>query len=82
MSLSDSFRSLAVCAVNMGDTVLFWKDKWNLGVLQLQFPQLFSFVRKENISVGRFLTQTAEQNFQVPLSIEASEQLQELADLI
>ena len=63
MSLSDSFRSLAVCAVNMGDTVLFWKDKWNLGVLQLQFPQLFSFVRKENISVGRFLTQTAEHNF-------------------
>jgi len=82
MTLSDSFRHLSSCKINVGDTVLFWNDKWDLGVLSLWFPQLYSFVRNGNILVQKFLSQTAHQNFHTPLSEIASQQLQDLAELV
>lgn len=79
MSFSDTFRSMAVCKVNLGDTVMFWNDSWGLGVLSSLFPQLHSFAVKDNVSVKTFLSQTAHHNFHTPLSIIASEQLHDLA---
>jgi hypothetical protein len=34
MSLTDNYFMLASCEANMGDTMYFWRDTWNLGVLQ------------------------------------------------
>lgn len=45
MTLSDSFLRIASCKVNKGNSVCFWTDLWDLGALNLVFPQLFSFVR-------------------------------------
>lgn len=61
---------------------MFWKDTWDLGVLQWKYPQLFSFVTDQYISVSKFLSQDAYENFHAPLSIIASTQLQELAVLV
>lgn len=82
MSLCESFREIALCKVNMGDTVQFWVDNWDLGFFNVMFPQLYSFVRNSNISVQKFLSQTAHQNFTTPLSVISSKQLQELAGLV
>lgn len=84
MSFSETYRSLSHCKVNMGAGIQFYFGKilGILGVLSTAFPQLFSFGAKENVSVAKFLTQTAHQNFQTPISLVASEQLQLLADLV
>lgn len=82
MSLSDNYRMMASCRVKDGLTVMFWKDLWDLGVLQWQFPQLFSFATDHNISVAKFLQQDAYQNFYTPLSLIASDQLQDLSVLV
>lgn len=50
-----------------------------LGVLQLTFPQLFSFVQNKKISVKIFLSQDAHR---MPLSIIAADQLVELVTLV
>lgn len=77
MSFFDSFRLLATCKLNLGDTTLFWDDSWDLGVLRFQFPQLFSFGKNTNISVAnKFLAQDAHHNFYTPISEIASDQLQ------
>jgi hypothetical protein len=34
MSLSDNYLMMAACSTNMGDTIYFWRDTWNPGVLQ------------------------------------------------
>lgn len=82
MSFSDSFLEIAKCKVHLGDTVTFWNDWWDLGNLKLQFPQLCSFAKQENISVAKFLVQDVHQNFFTPLSVLASDQLQNLSSLV
>jgi hypothetical protein len=82
MNLVDSFRQLATCKVNIGDTAMFWHGQWDLGILRLQFPQLHSFSQKGNISVQKFLMQTDFQNFHTPIFIIASNQLLSLARLV
>jgi hypothetical protein len=61
---------------------MFWRDIWNFGSLQQLYPHLFSFVKESNCSVQHFLSlwPDYDQNFQLPLSIEASHQLAELSD--
>lgn len=42
-----------------------------LGDFVTHFPQLFSFVRNENISVRKLFSQDAYSNFFIPLSMDA-----------
>lgn len=77
MSLSMEFRGLASCNFGDGTSVSFWDDTWDLDL-----PQLFSFAKNPNISVAGFLSRDIETNFLLPLSIEASMQLTELAGRI
>jgi hypothetical protein len=65
-----------------GNTVCFWSDTWNLGVLKWQFPQLFSFCKNQNISVEKFLSHDVYANFSTPLSVEAAEQWFHLSDML
>jgi hypothetical protein len=78
INLSDHFFMMASCSAREGDTLYFWRDTWDLGVLQWKFPQLFSFALNKNISLKAFKTRQIERHFWRPLSIEASGQLEEL----
>lgn len=75
MSLSPHFMKIASCSVQAGNTVSFWSDSWDLGILDLQFPQLASFASNRKISVKMFVIQDVYSNFQTPISPEASDQL-------
>jgi hypothetical protein len=67
MSLSHNYLMIASCKARSGLTCTFWKDSWDLGVLQHKFLQLFSFVRDQNISVVKCLSQDAYEKFHTPL---------------
>lgn len=50
--------------------------------LENQFPELFSFARKKDITVSRFFSQQSLQKlFALPLSVEAFQQLQVVQEL-
>ena len=68
MSLLLEFRGIAFCSVGQGNTVSFWEDTWNFGLLKLEFAQL------------AFLQRDVQQNFHLPLSLVASQQLVLLED--
>lgn len=82
ISLSQHFFMLATCNIHNGDTVSFWKDLWDPGVLQWRFPQLFSFTKQPNISARKFLSSDINENFRLPLSMEAFNQLVDLTHLL
>jgi hypothetical protein len=82
MSLSVDFRGLVSCSFGDGTSVSFWEDIWDMGLLKLEFPQLFSFAKDTKNSVATFLSRDIENNFLLPLSTEASMQLTELAGRI
>jgi hypothetical protein len=57
LSLTDYFRLLAVPSVHKGDTALFWKDQWDLGLLRQRFAKIFSYAKHANCSVNEVLLQ-------------------------
>jgi hypothetical protein len=75
MSLADHFFMLASCAASQGDSLYFWRDTWNPGVLRWKFPQLFSFAYNKDISVKAFRSGDILDHFWTPLSVEAIGQL-------
>jgi hypothetical protein len=82
MSISDNFFMMAECTANEGNTIYFWRDTWNAGVLQWKFPQLYSYALNKNISAKSFMSGNIFRHFWRPLSIEASSQLDELQQLL
>lgn len=79
MKLSDDFRGLASCTIGSGNTVGFWDDVWDFGLLKMEYPQLHSFVVNRAASFADFVSRPIEQNFLLPLSIIASEQMMALS---
>jgi hypothetical protein len=76
------YRGITTCKVRVGDTVLLWKDPWCSPVLSEASARLFSFTTSEDVSVAEFVgTQDAAVHFQLPLSIEAHEELVQLQEL-
>jgi hypothetical protein len=73
---------LASCSTHEGNTIYFWGDTWNHGVLQWKFPQLYSFALNKNISLITFCSREVLDHFWTPPSPEASSQLQELQILL
>lgn len=76
------FRKLAMCSPSKGDTSLFQEDLWPINTLQECFPQLFSSAKKLNCSGRYFLDNTTSPIFSLPLSAQASQQLNDLLYLI
>lgn len=76
-SLMDIYRGITSCIPGAGDTILLWKDLWDKnGVLQDSYKRLFSYAKEEDISLANFLADpTPDQNFMLPLSIQAREEL-------
>jgi hypothetical protein len=83
LKLAGKFRGIAACKVGSGTTVLLWSDVWNEQHLQYKYPRLYSFAKNKDISVAQFLTHnTAQQQFHLPLSVEAFQEYQDLQQLI
>jgi GH15 family glucan-1,4-alpha-glucosidase len=82
MSLSDHYFMMVSCSIQEGNTIYFWQDTWNHGVLQWKFLQLYSFAHNKNISTKAIRTWDILDHFWTPLSLEASSQLYELQFLL
>jgi hypothetical protein len=63
MSLSDHFFMMAACKAHEGNTLYFWRDTWNAGVLQWKFSQLYSFSLNKNISLKAFRDREIQNHF-------------------
>jgi hypothetical protein len=78
-SLVDDYRSISLCKIGNGSSVLFWKDFWVNGELMCdKYPRLFSYAQNEDISVASLvLSEDISSCFALPLSVEAFQELQE-----
>jgi hypothetical protein len=79
-SLFDIYRGVTKCSVNIGDTVLLWKDCWMGDIIpQYAFPHLFSFALNEDCSVMQYTERDqASRHLFLPMSVEAGTALDEL----
>ena len=82
MTLFDKFRDLAICNPSNGRIVLFQADKWSDQSLQELYPQLLSSTKKKKCSIRFFLNQDVSKIFSLPLSTQATNQLEEVQTLI
>ena len=74
-SLWDQFMNLTNIQAGSGKTIRFWKDKWMNPIAKEDFPHLFSFAKKEDMSIGELMnlaTDSIFEHFHLPLSIIAS----------
>lgn len=78
MTLSGNFFMIASCTAKKGNSISFWNDLWDLGVLKWRFLELFSFARKCRLFVAQFNYWELSRNFRLPLSQQAATQLQML----
>lgn len=63
VSLSDNYMIVATCSINSGQTVMFWRDLWDLGVLQWRFLQLYSLQRRRIYRPTLFCLQKCDLSF-------------------
>jgi hypothetical protein len=79
ISLSDDCRSITKCEVGNGSSVLFWSDLWKDNLFDSSFRRLFSYAKDKFQSVKEFFErESVLDNFHLPLSVQAHD---ELADL-
>lgn len=79
LKLLDKFKGMASMAVQDGSSCLLWDDGWTGQPLKLEFPELFSFAKKPSISLKSAGSGgPVSRLFNLPLSIEAFEQFQQL----
>jgi hypothetical protein len=52
-SLIEEFKEMTTFKIGTGNTVKVWRDSWNEedDSLQMTFPDLFSFIKRKDISV-------------------------------
>jgi hypothetical protein len=82
-TLADAYRAIRKCEVGNGTSVLFWSDNWQEQQLQTSFPRLFSFARDKLQSVCEFKQPgNPLDNFHIPLSVEAFEELSNLSVML
>ena len=83
MKLGEKYREIASPEIHCGSTVLFWKDKWEIGLsrtpLQERMAHLFSFAKDESCSVRDMAMSTdLLTQFHLPLSERAYVEFKEL----
>ncbi|KAL6655429.1 hypothetical protein ACP70R_006255 [Stipagrostis hirtigluma subsp. patula] len=83
LKLQTEFKGMASCLVNNGASIYFWHDLWNGCFLPIQFPELYSYAKKKDISFLAAMGQDTLLNlFHQPLSVEAYNQFQRLEELV
>jgi hypothetical protein len=76
------YRGIASSTVKDGSMTLFWKDEWLDNVKAETFPRAFSYCTNEDISIQHFLSAgSLADNFWLPLSPEALEEVREMQSL-
>jgi hypothetical protein len=71
-----TFKQVATCEYVQGNSILLWKDKWVADTLQVTWPQLYSFIKNDSISLQTALKCTYITDlFHLPLSKEAMVQM-------
>jgi hypothetical protein len=79
LRLTTLYKGISHVQAGSGETILFWKDKWNGKILHLTYPHLFSFADDENISLHSVMIQDSLQDiFNLPLFEEAFEKFCEI----
>jgi hypothetical protein len=83
MKLSPVFRGVAECSVGKGNSVLLWKDNWSHGIMQHNYPCLFSYAINEDISVAEITDSTDLIDlFHLPISPEAFTEWEQLQAVV
>jgi hypothetical protein len=83
VKLLEKYKNLASVLVATGDTVLLWSDKWNGNTPAQLFPELFSFAKNPAITFQDAVNKPLFlNNFHLPLSAQAHDQLQQLSILV
>lgn len=83
MRLNIIYRGVARCTLGNGSTVTFWEDLWSETVLAVQYPRLFSYARKKDISVLEMMMQEdLNEVFFLPLSTQAYGELLQLQEYL
>lgn len=78
--LADQFFSMASCIAKNGATISFWEDTWNLGVMKLQYPEFYTYALNKKISVQTFRQNDIQDLLWLPLSLTASQELNDLQE--
>jgi hypothetical protein len=83
VKLLDKFKGMASVRVGDGSTIIFWQDRWNEMIPAQSFPELHSFAINKEITFQR-ATDHHEliQNFTLPLSTQAFQQLAVLREIL
>jgi hypothetical protein len=83
ISLSDEYRSITKCEVGNGSSVLFWSDLWKDNLFDSSFPRLFSYPKDKLQSAKDFFEmESVLDNFHLPLSVQAHDELAALQPLL
>jgi len=83
LKLLQQFKEITAPNLKNGETILFWKDKWNGQELNLAMPELFSYAKDQQISAKKVISSTDyTQLFHLPLSAQAFNQLQQLTPML
>ena len=83
LKLLGKFKSLAVCSLGQGRSILLWEDKWTTQRLFGLFPRLSSFAIDTNVSVKlAFDAPSLLDLFHLPLSEEAFQEFHDFVTLL
>jgi hypothetical protein len=78
VKLVPTYKGIAQATLSSRDSILFWANVWNGRVLEITYPELFSFTT--NPSTVKTVTKMSslQELFQLPLSVKAFDQFCEL----
>jgi len=77
--LIGKYKDMSFITVGDGSTCLLWSDAWHGPPLSIQYPELYSFSRYNNVSVSTFQDAVHKESFfYLPFSVEAFGQYQTL----
>jgi hypothetical protein len=72
LAILPSFKQLAHCTFQQGNSILLWQDAWSQQPLKDTWPHLYSYCINETISLQQALISPDAANlFHLPLSEEA-----------
>jgi hypothetical protein len=82
LNLVSQFKGIAQVHVQDGATLLAWKDHWQGHSLQVTFPELFSFVKKQDMILQMLMQADLPSLFCLPLSEIAYQQSTQLQEML
>jgi hypothetical protein len=82
MGIFAIFKDMTNCSIGDGKTVTLWHDTWNDDIDKFTYPHLHSFALNKDIFERALAEDSIYNLFQLPLSIEARNELHNLQEEI